>query len=395
MKVIHIINNLATGGVDGSPVQLEQVKLLFLTASLNVGGTERVIARLCNTLDSRKYNMSVVSLRQGSGSLVELLPASIRVVNLGASSRIDVQAVSKLVRLLQTEQVDIIYTFLFHAGLLGRIVGRLVHVPIILCSERNVISRDRSLRKLALRWTWRLADHFICPSEAVRDYLHRDCGADRGRISIIYNGVDLDEFPYVERHWDNLHDPVVGCVANLEPKKGYDDWLEAADIMSRSLPRVRFKIIGDGIERDRLQALVRSKALSDRVELLGYRTDVAVQLARMHIYVQSSLYEGMPNAVIEAMATGLPVVATSVGGTPELVIDGVTGFLAPPHRPDVLADKTLSLLQNPGIAKQMGHAGRKRVETHFSLERMVCETDAVLQRFLREKRRPEYAHNVG
>lgn len=379
-----------------SHCSMQKCRVLILTTAMGMGGAERNILRLLVGLDSAKYQVTIAGLALGTGRLLELIPTDRgNFVNLGARSKADTGSMLRLMRLLRRDEIDLVYAFMFHAGMVARVVGRLVRIPIIVCSERNVIDRAQPQRRLALRLTWRLADHFTAVSEAARDYLIQDIKVDPNRATTIYNGVDLDEFSFIERDWTYLDGPVVGCVGNLEPKKGYSDWIRAASIVSQSVPHARFRIVGEGSQRHYLAALIREHRLSDRIELAGYRTDIAAELAGMGVYVQSSLYEGMPNAVMEAMATGLPVVATNVGGTSELVLDGVTGFVVPPRRPELIAERVLYLLRNTDVAEKMGRAGRERAERVFPLQRMVRETDALFERLLWQKRRLRYSHGVG
>ena len=158
--------------------------------------------------------------------------------------------------------------------------------------------------------------------------------------------------------------------------------LEAFAIVVRSAPETRLWIVGDGPLRGNLEDMTKRLGLEDRVVFWGMRSNVPAILRHATIGVNSSRNEGLANAIIECMAARLPVVATTVGGTPELVVDGETGLLVPPNDPRALAEALLALLRSPETARRLGAAGRRRVEEHFTVERMVTETEAVYEALL-------------
>ena len=174
----------------------------------------------------------------------------------------------------------------------------------------------------------------------------------------------------------------MGVLVNLNGVKGPGVLLEAAVRVIAYEPKAKFVLIGTGPLRQELEARAGALSLRDRVLFLGARQDVPNLLIRMEMLVAPSFAEGFSNAVLESMAAGLPVVATDVGGNREAIIDGETGFLAPSHDPSALADRILRLLADRSLAKRMGRAGRRRIEAHFTLERMVVETECFYERLL-------------
>jgi glycosyltransferase involved in cell wall biosynthesis len=175
---------------------------------------------------------------------------------------------------------------------------------------------------------------------------------------------------------------LLGLVARLHRQKGLGDLLAAVAWVRERVPDVRLLLIGEGELRDELEAQARALGLSGAVIFAGIRTDVAEIVAALDIFVLPSLWEGTSNAVLEAMAAGLPIVATAVGGTPEVVVDGVTGLLVPPRDPSALAGALVTLLQDADLRHRMGRAGRERVKQYFSLERMVRRTEALYEELL-------------
>jgi glycosyltransferase involved in cell wall biosynthesis len=204
-----------------------------------------------------------------------------------------------------------------------------------------------------------------------------------------FSAVNMQAAARVRQIFDVPIDvPLVGSVGRLHPQKDFATLLAAIAQVRKRIPTVRLLLVGDGELRDELESQSRSLGLSEIVTFAGSRTDVPEILAAVDVFTLSSLWEGMSNAALEAMAAGLPVVATAVGGTPEVVVDEVTGLLVPPHDPTSLAGALTTLLREPALRRRMGQAGRERVQEQFSVERMVCRTEALYTEMLRENSVP-------
>jgi glycosyltransferase involved in cell wall biosynthesis len=210
----------------------------------------------------------------------------------------------------------------------------------------------------------------------------------------IYNGVDVTRFPVASVQATAqarraigmpVGVPLVGSLGRLHPQKGFSDLLTAFAQVRQRVSSVRLFVAGDGELRDDLEAQARSLGIAAAVTFAGVRADVSEILAALDVFVLPSLWEGMPNAVLEAMAAGLPVVATAVGGTPEVVVDRVTGLLVPPQDPGALARAIERLLRDPGLRRTMGRAGRRRVERHFHIQETVRQVQDLYEALLRDK----------
>jgi glycosyltransferase involved in cell wall biosynthesis len=207
------------------------------------------------------------------------------------------------------------------------------------------------------------------------------------KLVLIYNGVELPEKPLTSpqeaRVALNLPPDglVIGTVSRLDPVKGVAFLVHAFS----KVDRAHLVVIGDGPERAALESLAGGLGVAGRVHWVGHRRNVPHLLPAFDLFVQPSLHEGLPNTILEAMAAGLPVVATAVGGTPEVVVDGVTGLLVPPRDPDALAQAIVRLLYTPDLRCRMGQAGRERVAQYFTVERMVEQTERLYERLLVEK----------
>jgi len=241
----------------------------------------------------------------------------------------------------------------------------------------------------------RAADAVYVNARAVRDMCVREEAVSARRVVVVHNGIDLTRFdrargqplqapvPGLELRGDGKsRRPAVILVGNLYPVKGHLDLIEAVEEVRRRIPDVLVLCAGEGVMRPSVEQQIRARGLRDTVVLLGHRLDVPALLDRAHVGCLPSHAEGLSNAVIESMAAGLPVVATSVGGNVELVEEAVTGHLVPAHRPALLADRLVTLLSAPDQARKLGSRGRARVEADLTLAAMARKTgelyDAVL-----------------
>jgi glycosyltransferase involved in cell wall biosynthesis len=366
-----------------------RVPVLYLITELSTGGAQVALLRLIEGLDRDRFSPAVACLYNGDGAVAQEMRAlGIDIFDAQMRHKADLLALLRLYHHIRRARPAILHTSLFHANLPGRILGRLAGLagtpaPIVVCSERTM-AMESEWRYRVNRWTIGLVDCVMVVSANVRDFCISHIGLPAEKLVVIYNGVDLPQDRLAPREKARaeldlpLRAPVVGAVSRLDPVKGVEVLLRAIAWVEDA----HLAIVGDGPERASLAALVDDLGLSDRVHWAGQRRDAPHLLSAFDLFVQPSLHEGLPNAVLEAMAAGLPVVATAVGGTSEVVIDEVTGFLVPPRDPQALAQGMRTLLHNSALRRKMGRAGRERVERYFSLEHMVGQTQAVYERLL-------------
>ncbi|HSB70238.1 MAG TPA: glycosyltransferase [Candidatus Methylomirabilis sp.] len=363
--------------------QGETIPLLFLVTSFDRGGAEKVLTRCAAGLPRDKYACQAAALQGRSQAVAhDLRLAEIPVHDLGMACRGDVRILPRLVRLLRRERIRILFTFMFHPNVLGRLVGAACGVPVRISSERVMAWEGRG-RRLLNRLTVPLATHVVAVSETVASYASREFRVPPDRLSTIVNGVDLNHFRPSGRDRDG-GPVVIGCTARLHPKNDHRTLLQAFARFSVRRPEARLLLVGRGPEEARLRRLADALGISPRAHFLGEQPDVAPWLAQMHLYVQPSVAEGMPNSVLEAMASGLPVVATTVGGTPEVVVDGETGLLVPPRDPAAMAGAIEKISADPVMAEAFGRAGRLRVEMQFGEGVMLERLEALLDRLVAE-----------
>jgi len=383
--------------------QAKAVRIVYLITELNIGGAERALTRAVTRLSNSHYRASVACL-YGAGTMAdEIRAAGIPVIDLGARGKWDLRVAYRLFRLLRGREVQILHSYMFHADVLGRMAGKLARVPVIVSSRRNV-EIGGQIRELVNRWTANLADRTIAVSDQVREVEIQRSGVDPSKVVTIYNGVDLEDFRGInptkvkelKRQFSiNMGTPVIGTIASLHKRKGHAYLIESLPLILKRFPKAKALLIGDGPLRESIRRKAEDLGLSNSVIFTGIRHDIPELLSALDVFVLPSLWEGMPNVILEAMATGNPVVATHVGGMPEEVEDSVTGLLVPPRDPEALAEAIIALLQDRERAETMGRAGRARVEKYFSVERMVHQTEALYEELIREKMGLEWMVGAG
>jgi len=370
------------------------IQILYLITELNViGGAEKLMPRFLAHLDRNRFTPAVACLYGGDGPIAdEIRGLGIPVIDLGMTAKWRLDAFWRLYRLLRRERPTILHTWMFHANVPGRVLGRLAGVPIII-TWRHSINIGGALREFINRWTAQLDDRIVATCELVRQVEIERARVSSDKVITIYNGIDVQGYSAsplaAARVRQTFNVPadalLMGTVGRLHRAKGLADLLAALAQVRERIPTVRLLLVGDGELRGELEAQTQSLGLSSVVTFAGIRADVPEILAALDIFVLPSLWEGMPLVLLEAMAASLPVVVTAVGGTPEVVVDGVTGLLVPPRDPAALAQAIIRLLRDPDLRRRMGRAGRRQIEQHFAIGETVRQVEALYEALLREK----------
>ena len=299
--------------------------------------------------------------------------ADITTHDFSQRSELSLQAVWRLARILRRRRVDMLHCNTPRPILAGKLAALLSGVSILVASRRvNFPLRSRFSR---LKYNCCL-DRVVTVSESIRQTLVQG-GICSERVTVIYEGVDLqaidgDSPTSVLPEGPGL---VVGIVAHLSPEKGHVTVLKAAARLRERFPDVRYVFVGGGVRRQALQERARTLNVADRVLFTGFREDSDAMMREFDVFCLASLSEGLSSAILAAMARSLPVVATRVGGIPELVAEGRTGLLVPPGRPDKLADALARVLSSASMRRRMREAGRRRVGEHFTLDNKLNQTE--------------------
>ena len=375
------------------------ISLLYFIPSFGTGGTERLVADLATHLDPDRFSVAVCVQQDGlfgqhltrRGYPVHLLTDSCNASPSSAVRKLRalVGRVRCLRALIARERIDIVHTHhlgpLLHAFLagLGSRRWRWVHTEHI---RPDVDTGYPGWLVRSAPWMFPSAGVVTGVSDAVGAYFREEARLDSPRVRVIYNGVDVDTFsgPYdgAAKRTDlgiSPQDWVIGLVGSLRPQKNHQLLLRALARILPSVPEARLVLAGDGELRGSLEALAGELRIQDRVRFLGPRSDVPELLATFDVYCLPSHYEGMPLTVFEAMAAGVPVVATRVVGIQEVVRDRETGLLVPPNDPDALAQALMQARWNPDLCQELSVAGRHYVNTHARLKDMVDQYAALYE----------------
>ena len=297
--------------------------------------------------------------------------------------------VARMAALIRAEGIRVVHCTDFNTNLLGLAAARVAGAKAIVSRvdlghlRAGFGKWHREVEKLNAR----LADLVVANAEAVREVCIREEGVKPENCVVVRNGLDLEHFDALaaqplQAPLPGEGRPLVAVIGNLWPVKGHRTLVEAVAQLPQELSQIRFVCAGEGPEREWLARRILDLGLGERVLLVGHRLDVPAILARAQAACLCSSAEGLSNALMEAMAARLPIVATAVGGTPELVRDGENGYLVPSGDAKALAAKLAALLSRPAEAREMGLRGRRRVESELSMQRMADGHGALYRRAL-------------
>jgi len=373
--------------------------VLFLIDRLHSteGGAESALLKLCRFLPPCGFRCSVATFWAGD-DVDRQFPCPVHVFRL--SRTYDWTALRRALafaRLLRSERVEILHTFFPASDLWGGVVAWASGCPILISSRRDMGILHHPKHRLPYAIANRFFDQVQAVSDKVREFCITRENIPANKVFTVYNGVDLEHIdkavptdPHVSCGWA-ADCPVIVTVANIRFVKGIDILVEAAALVRNQLPQAKFLVIGATLQEPDYEAQLRNAVsrldLEQHFAFFGMRQDVISLLKRSDIFCLASRSEGMPNALLEAMACGLPCVATHVGGNSEVVQEGQTGFLVPSEAPYALAGRIVELLNNRELAQQLGQQGRHVVEERFTVHHTVERLRSLYQALLTERGR--------
>ena len=349
-----------------------RLRVAHVTLGLGVGGQEKLLVEFARHADRDGFELVFVSLTGRGVLAADLDTQRWPVVALEQPPGLRPRLILRLARLFRELKVDVVHTHDDKPLLYGAPAARLARVRRVLHTRHGRALGLSWRQRLLVRLAARLTDSFVCVSD---DCAALSCsqGVSAGRVLTVRNGIDVSRFSYAG---PSKCGPAV-TVARLSPEKDLETLVRATALAAAEKPAFRLEVAGDGPCLLDLQKLVRTLGVGEHVRFLGEVRDVASVLARASLFAQSSLSEGISLTLLEAMARGLPVAATRVGGNPEVVADGSSGRLVPPGDPPALARAMLELWGDRNRALQMGLVGRRRVEEGFEIRRMVARYEAL------------------
>jgi len=349
------------------------VKIAHIVLTLDRGGLERLVIQKSRGLQQRDVRCLIIALK-GGALADEARQAGVETILMGKPDGFTPTTVPTLARLLRAHGVDVVHTHNMAPLFYGTLAARLCGLP-------SLNTRHGRTPERAHRLVWALADRVVAVSEDARRELLRHNRIADHKLHVILNGIDLSGFaegrrseavaPARARLGLPLDAPVVGTVGRLAAVKDHETLLRAFGLLRQGGSDAHLAVIGGGPLEADLKSRVRALGLDGVAHIVGPHADVPHLLPALDVFVLSSLSEGISLALIEAMAAGLPVVATRVGGNPEVVVEGRTGLLVEPSQPEALRSALLRVLSDRAAAQVMGVQGRRRALEMFGLERML------------------------
>ena len=356
-------------------------RILYVATSTTVGGAEKTVYTLATLLDPKRYEVcGVVSLKPEGTYARKLKAQGVRTESLELSGTPRLADAARLAAIITRERPDIVHAVMYQAIQLCRLAKPKVPFSFKLVTSPRVNYRSRSLWTLFIDYALKGRDDLlIAECDASRSFLVSYLGYAPDKVRTIRNGIDLAGWPVssVDRQKGRMDlrlassDVLVGAVGRLDRQKGFGDLILAMSRLKKT--DLRCVILGEGPERGRLEALIRAHHLEKSVWLPGEKNDIAAWLSAFDIACLPSLWEGLPNFLLEAMALSLPVVATAVDGVPEVVENGKTGVLTPPSDPGALAKILGKLGLEPARRAALGTAAHAAVLEKFTVSRMLAE----------------------
>jgi glycosyltransferase involved in cell wall biosynthesis len=358
-----------------------KLNILLIIETSGPGGAETVLLNIAKNLDRSQFNPTVVLLRPG-WFWGHLLEHNIETKVIHSRRAWDVSFLIRLIKNCRQLKVDLIHSHLPGANLYSCLVGSVLRIPVIATFHNELFMPGRSERHKVLKFF--LIRNLASKAVVVADYLKSDF-INKAKFPIqklitVYNGIEVAPYRLnfdisaKKRELGIEEDElIVGNVANLRPPKGHQYFIKAAEQICNNRNRVKFLIVGEGKGKLKaeIEEQIKKSNLKDKVILMGFREDVKELLHVMDVFVLSSISEGLPMAIVEAMAASKPVVATKVGGLPELIVPDFNGFLVSPGDPSALANKIMVLLNDKKLREQFGARSKEIVENKFSLEKMI------------------------
>lgn len=359
-------------------------RILFVSTSTTVGGAEKTLHALATLVDPKRHQVAgIVSLKPEGEYARRLRAQGHKVESLGLAGAPSLGDAKRLAAIIARERPDLVHAVMYQAIQLCRLAKPKVPFDFKLVSSPRVHYRTRPAWTLLVDRALKGRDDLlIAECEASRRFLVGRLGYAPGKVKTILNGVDLAGWPSskVERQKRRLElrlgadDLLVGAVGRLDEQKGFSALLGAMTRLKNT--PLRCAVLGEGPQRKSLEAMIRRHELEKHAWLLGERGEISSWLSAFDLFCLPSRWEGLPNALLEALALGLPVVASAVDGVPEVVTDGVTGLLVPPERPDLLAKALRRLAGDPALRASLGGAARALIAEKFTVRRMIANYEA-------------------
>lgn len=375
----------AKGKLDG------KINLLYVNYSFDIGGIETLILDICRVLDKGKYNVSICSFHKNNYLESEFKLMGVPLYILEKKPGIDISLIFRLRRLSKEINADIIHTHNAAQWFYGALACLGIKKPVVIHTQHSELKKDKKTLLASLRFLSKKTHSVVGVAEALSDYLANSGRINKKKIRVVYNGIDTEKFNIkidADRKKESLGIRkdylTIGIIARLVPNKDHKNIIDAFKIVCETFGNVQLVIVGDGGLRDGLIKYAKDIEIGKQIYFLGNRRDIPELFKIFDIFVLSSLIEGLPVTILEAMAAGLSVVATDVGGNREVVIDNYNGFLVPPKDSRRLAEAICVILRDESRRKKLGENARRMVRAKFDFNRMVKEYSDLYESCVRQ-----------
>lgn len=355
------------------------VRIMQITYGLSYGGLEQVILNLYHFLDKHRFSVSVCCMTQKGHVAYELEKLGCKIEYCDGNSRLNPYSkFLKIAAILKKHKIDIVHTHNTPAYFDGLIAAKLVKVPVVIHTDHCRFYPDKKRYMFAERMASFATNRIVAVSAHTKRELGQWEHISSRKIDVILNGIPpLDSLTSEQEHrlradlGIKSNEKIIGSVGRLEYQKGYDLLIQAAAIMAANKCPAKFVIVGEGSQRNELQQLAQQLNLADKVILTGGKINGAEYVQMFDIFALTSNFEGMPIVLLEAMAAKKPIVATNIGGVPEMIDHGMNGYLVDKRDPKIFAQYCRQLINNPELIKKFGNHSHQKYINEFSVDQMV------------------------
>jgi len=368
------------------------IKICYVIGTLEIGGAEKQLLKLVENIDKKIFSPVVIALR--GGALKEEFEKAVKLVVIGKRWKIDPFFFFKLILVIKKEKPDILHTFMFTSNTWGRLAGLLSCTPVIISSERCVDIWKKWYHKLIDKFLLLFTKKVVANSSSVKNFYIKTEKIPDDKIEVIYNGIDIKQFENIsyskeKKEEFNIEKAefIIGTGGRFTEQKGFIYLIEAIPEVLKIIPECFFIFVGDGPLRRNFEKVVEKLNIKYKAAFTGYRKDILEIFSICDLIVVRSLFEGMPNVILEAMTLKKPVIGTNIPEIKELISDGENGLLVPVRNSKSIVDAIILLLKNQSSREKMGKKGYEIVKEKFSLEVMVKKYEKLYIKFFSQNNR--------
>ncbi|MFC1853832.1 glycosyltransferase [candidate division CSSED10-310 bacterium] len=377
---------------------MPKIRILFVTNDMEIGGVQRLLLDLLGALDRTCFEPTVALVCAAGPLIRDLEQRNIETVFFPCIRRnkyfkwINPLSILRLILWLKHHQFQVVNTHLFLGNTIGRIAARLAGCPIIIATEHNTYLFKSRIQQKIDKILARISDTIIAVTAAVAEFTAHQEKISRQKFVVIHNGTDIQRFEQNNSDRDHIRQAysipeqnvIIGSIGRFVPQKDFSLLVQAFRLFQDHNPASNLMLVGDGPERSLLQKTAFELGISEHVIFTGFQNEVRPFLTAMDVFALTPVYEGLGLVLLEAMASGVPVVAAHVGGIPEVVLDGETGILIANREPQSYAQAFSHILENHDFRKKMCQAAKIRVQEHFSIQKMTLAYETLFKQSLHQ-----------